>query len=354
MTYEREAISAMRGYSYGEQPELGGIIKLNTNENPYPPSPAVERALRDFDVTRLRVYPNALAADFRRAAAELHGVGTDNVMATNGGDEALRLAITTFLDAGQTFANAVPSYSLYPVLAAVQDAQRLDVPLDADFELPADFAAQVNAAGARLTCVVNPHAPSGRLIDRAQIEALAAAIDGVLLVDEAYVDFVDTDHDLTGLVANTPNLLLLRSMSKGYSLAGLRFGYLIGHAGLIKPMVEKTRDSYNVDAIAQRLALAALTDRHYARDNWAKVRANRERLAHALTALGFEVPATQTNFVLARTPNGESAQPLYEALKVQNILVRYFADLPDRLRITVGTTEENAALLRALGELVER
>ena len=242
MTFERDNIARMHGYSYGEQPDAADVVKLNTNENPYPPSPAVATALANFDAAELRTYPNALANPLRGAIAKQHRVSVDNVMITNGGDEALRLAFTTFVDPGRVFASLTPSYSLYPVLAEVQDAQQLAIPLTADFGLPQDLAGQLNAAGARLTCLVNPHAPSGAMVNAAELAELAKNVQGVLLIDEAYVDFIDPalDYDLTPLLKDAPNLILLRSFSKGYSLAGLRCGYLLGHAGLIKPMLEKT------------------------------------------------------------------------------------------------------------------
>ena len=361
MSYERPDISRMQGYSYGEQiansstaPEL---VKLNTNENAYPPSPSVAKALTEFDTSKLRTYPNALADPFRAAAATLHGLSIGNVMATNGGDEALRLAITTFVDAGAVFGTVTPSYSLYPVLAQVQGCRHLQVPLGPDFRLPQDLPDQLNAAKVRLTCIVNPHAPSGQLVAADEIRDMAERLNGVLLVDEAYVDFVDpkNDHNLTALVADVPNLLLLRSMSKGYALAGLRFGYLLGHAELIRPMLEKTRDSYNVDAIAQALALAALNDQTYARSNWQAIRDDRDKLRIELQVLGFEVPRSQTNFLLAQcsSEHRADAPSLYASLRAQNILVRYFTELPDRLRISVGTPAENNRLIAALVALLD-
>ena len=357
MTFERNNIARMQGYSYGEQPNRPGMVKLNTNENPYPPSPQVAEALKHFDVAQLRTYPNALAEGFRTAAARLHGVDVANIMATNGGDEALRLAITTFVDPGATFGSLVPSYSLYPVLAGVQDCARLDVPLTEDFAWPEDLAKRLNDADARLTCIVNPHAPSGSYAPVAKILQLAEALNGVLLVDEAYINFVapESQDELAARVADTENLLILRSMSKGYSLAGLRYGYLIGHAGLIKPMLEKTRDSYNVDGLAQVLAEAALTDTGYAHANWTRIRQSRERLREALLALGFQVPPSHANFLLAQSASNHihTAEALFEQLRQRDIYVRYFPDLPDRLRITVGTEAENASLIKALTELLE-
>ncbi|MGI9326842.1 MAG: histidinol-phosphate transaminase [Pseudomonadales bacterium] len=354
MTYERDNIAAMAGYSYGEQPEVDGVIKLNTNENPHPPSPAVQQALNATDASALRIYPSATAASLRQAIADHHGVDVAQVVCTHGGDEALRLAITTFVGEGETFGMAEPSYSLYPVLAAVQNAKVQRIELQADWALPADTAQRLNAAAARLTCIVNPHAPSGVLASTESMLALAQALGGVLLIDEAYADFIAPDEGYSSaeLVNQLDNLLILRTFSKGYSLAGLRLGYLLGSANLIEPILTKTRDSYNIDAISQLLGEAALGDQAYAQQTWQQVRSDRQALLAGLAQLGFNAPPSHSNFLLVAVPDGraETAQHLYETLKARNIYVRYFAEprLADRLRISVGTAEQNQALIAAL------
>jgi histidinol-phosphate aminotransferase len=358
MHYERDNIHRMHGYQWGEQPKDAGTIKLNTNENPYPPAPDVRAALGRFDVDVLRTYPQPTADGLRDRLAALHGVSREQLIITHGGDEALRLAITTFVDPGAGFGMADPSYSLYPVLSEIQDARSVSVPLDPHWQLPGDFAARLNAAGVRLTCIVNPHAPSGTLLGRETLGTLAAELDGVLLIDEAYVDFVDPalGHDLAPLTRELDNVLLLRTFSKGYSLAGLRLGYLIGAPSLIDPLISKTRDSYNIDAVSQALGAAAIDARAYAADTWARVRADRSTLHRALGQLGFSIPPSETNFLLARVPTSArlSAAELQQALKTRGILVRHFAvpGLDDRLRITIGTPEQNARLLDALTELL--
>jgi len=356
VSYERDNIRRMAGYQWGEQPDDADTLKLNTNENPYPPGPAVGRALAGLTADVLRTYPRPTADPLRDAIAALHGLTRDNVLITHGGDEGLRLAVTTFVDPGAAFAMAEPSYSLYPVLAAIQDAQLLRLPLDAAWNLPADAAQQLNGAGARLTCLVNPHAPSGKLTPADRLGELASAVDGVVLVDEAYVDFVDPElgHDLTALLHTHDNVLLLRTFSKGYSLAGLRLGYLLGPAELIRPMLEKTRDSYNVDAISQALGEAAIGDRAYAADTWRQVREARRSLAAGLRQLGLAVEPSQSNFLLVRIPGQapRSAQQVYVYLKERYILVRHFPTprLDDCLRISVGTPTQNQRLIAALEE----
>ena len=356
MTFERNNIRRMAGYAYGEQPRDADVVKLNTNENAYPPSPKVRAALARFDVETLRRYPPATADPLRRQIAERFGLDMAQVVVTNGGDEGLRLAVTTFLDQGATFGMATPSYSLYPVLAEVQGCPVIEVPLQRNWALPPDFAAQLNAAKAKLTCLVNPHAPSGTLIDADTIAALAGELHGVLLVDEAYVDFVSpvANHDLTPLLRAHDNLLLLRTFSKGYSLAGLRVGYLLGNAALVEPILNKTRDSFNVDAIAQTLAAAALSDQPYAAACWQHTREERHRFVQRLRDLGFAVPESQTNFLLAQAPPSICARDLQRTLRQRKVLVRHFnaPRLADSLRITVGSRRENDTLLALLDELL--
>ena len=355
MSYERDNVRRMAGYVYGEQPQDPGIVKLNTNENPYPPSPKVADAIRSFDAATLRRYPPATADDLRRLVAARFGLSAEQVVVTNGGDEALRLAITTYVGPGEAFGTTEPGYSLCPVLANVQDCEVVRVELTPDWSLPRDFAGRLNAAGAKLTCVVSPHAPSGVLVDADTIASVAGELDGVLLVDEAYVDFVDPErcHDLTSLLASHDNLLILRTLSKGYSLAGLRVGFLLGGADLVTPILTKTRDSYNVDAIAQVAAAAAFLDGAHAERGWRAVREERRRLTAALADLGFSVPDSQSNFVLAVVPAGVSAAALFRHLREGGIVVRHF-DMPrlaNSLRITVGTASENNALLSTIGDI---
>lgn len=356
MQYARDNIQRMNGYTPGEQPDAGTVIKLNTNENPWPPSPAVMSALANVPAEALRRYPSPSAAQFLAQAAQHHQLERSQLVATNGGDELLRLAITTFVPPGKPIGIAQPSYSLYPVLAAIHDSPVEAVELDGDWQLPANFAERMNAAGVALTLVVNPHAPSGQLMNAEQISALAQALDGVLLVDEAYVDFVDPGHDVVSLIHQHDNLLILRTLSKGYSLAGLRLGYGMGCAALIAPIAQKTRDSYSVDALADALGAAALSDQETAQQSWQAVRDERARLTQALRAREFNVISSQSNFCLAYTPpqSPRSAAQLYADLKARNILVRHFATprLSDAIRISVGTPAQTDQLLTELDRLL--
>ena len=358
VSYERANITNLEPYVPGEQPRAAEPVKLNTNENPEPPADAVMQAIRELPAESLRRYPPPTAADFRQTAAKAHGLSSEQVIATNGGDELLRLAMTVFTEPGAARSGlglAPPTYSLYQVLARIHDCSITEVPRAADFALPGDLAKRWNEAGCNLAMLVNPHAPSGRLESVETVGQLADAFHGVLLVDEAYVDFAR--HDALELIRGQQardNVLLLRSLSKGYSLAGLRFGYGLGAPALIAAL-DKARDSYNTDALSQAAATAALANREQARPSWQRVAQERERVTERLRALGFTVPASESNFVLATPPEaGPDAASLYESLKAQAIFVRYFnkAKLADKLRITIGRPEQNDALLAALERLV--
>jgi len=355
MGYERKRIAAMQGYVPGKQPTSQDVIKLNTNENPYPPSPAVMHAIHAVRPEDLRKYPSPAADSFRAVAAQLHGVAMENVVAVNGGDELLRMAIATFVEPGEPIGTVEPSYSLYPVLAEAHGSPVFTIESQADFSLPEDTAARMNDAGVKLLFIVCPHAPSGQLTRVDELSRVAGAFGGVVLVDEAYIDFVDPalGHDATTLLRDHDNVLLLRTLSKGYSLAGLRFGYGLGAASLIEPMLWKTRDSYNVDTLAQAAATAALEHRDYAQGTWQRVRAERERLRVALIERGFRVHPSQSNFLLAHVPKGHEARTMRDALEGHGLLVRHF-DAPridDALRITVGTDEQDSRLLAAISAI---
>ncbi|MEM6751354.1 MAG: aminotransferase class I/II-fold pyridoxal phosphate-dependent enzyme [Planctomycetota bacterium] len=368
----RQPLAGLHGYAPGEQPQSGTggpapeVVKLNTNESPYPPpSPAV-RALREIDPETLRRYPSPDARPLREAAARRYGVSPDQVIATNGGDELLRLLITAYCEpardeepaegaSGGGLGVCEPTYSLYPVLAAIHHTPVVRAERDADsYALdPEATAAAWNAGGARLGFVVNPHAPSGRVEQMAVLEALAERFDGLLLVDEAYVDFAP--GDALALVRQRDDVAVLRSMSKGYGLAGLRVGLGVAPTAVIE-LLHAIRDSYNVDAPAQAAAAAALGDeaRPEFERNRDAVLSERDGLTGALTSRGWRVWSSGTNFVLARpAESGPDAAGVYAGLKDRGVLVRYFdhPGLADKVRITVGSPDQNAALLEGIDAL---
>jgi len=348
MGYFRENIEKAKGYEPGFQPAETDVVKLNTNENPYPPSPAVMDAIRDISEEQMRRYPDPHGNKFRKAAAEVNGVGPDYIMCCNGGDELLKIAIRAFCDENRPLAYPVPTYSLYPVLANLQNCKAIEVPFDSEFNLPAKLA----SADAALTIVCNPNAPTGSFVSVDEMKSLAGKLSGVLLIDEAYVDFAQ--DNCAALVKDFDNVIILRSMSKGYCLAGIRLGYAIAQPALIAGLM-KVKDSYNVDAVAITAATAAIRDQSYFQQNIKKVKDERARLTQQLRDLGFDVPDSSANFVLAKCKNHKAVE-IYEKLVERKIYVRYFdyPNLNDKLRITVGTSEQNDKLLVALKEILSK
>lgn len=352
MSFLADHIQTMTGYTYGEQPSELSVVKLNTNENPYPPSPAVREALVNLKLDELRRYPDATASALRERIAAEYGLATKQVLITNGGDEAIRLVATACLSPNSVVVSTEPGYSLYPVIAAVLNARYVPMELGHDFRPDGSAADRCIAQRARLVCISNPNSPSGVLMSVDEIDAFAAQFPGLLLIDEAYVDFVEPDlqHDLVPLLSIHRNLLLLRTFSKGYSLAGARVGYLLGYASFIDSLSTKVRDSYNVNCVSQAMAIAAFNDSKHAQETWSAVRAERARVTKALRVEGFNVPNSQANFILPQRSDGASMSATYERLRKANILVRYFKTprLHDRLRVTVGSTSQNDAFLKTL------
>jgi histidinol-phosphate aminotransferase len=346
MGYFRENIEKAKGYEPGFQPKQTDVVKLNTNENPYPPSPKVLEVLARISAEQLRRYPDPIGEQFRQAAAEVNDVSADCIMCCNGGDDLLSIAFRAFCDEDRPVAYPVPTYSLYPVLAKLQNCKAIEVPFDSEFNLPAKLA----STGAALTIVCNPNAPNGSSVSVNELASLADELSGILLLDEAYVDFAE--NNCIEMIKDFDNVIILRSMSKGYSLAGIRLGYAIAQPGLIAGLM-KVKDSYNVDTVAVAAATAAIKDQEYFKENIEKVKAERGRLAAELRALKFEVPGSYANFILARSKNCKASE-IYDKLVQRNIYVRYF-DLPglkEKLRITVGKEEQNDKLILALKEIL--
>jgi len=321
------------------------VIKLNTNENPYPPSPRVLEALARAADESIRRYPDPEARALRERAAEIYGVPSDHILAGNGSDELIALILRATVDPGERVAFPVPTYSLYETIVAAQGAEAVCVPYPEDFSLPPGLA----AARARVTFLCNPNSPSGTLVPLRGVEALARAVAGVLVVDEAYVDFAR--ENALPLVGRLPNVIVLRTFSKSFSLAGLRVGLALGHPDLLKGL-RTVKDSYNLSRPSQAAAHAALGDMPWMRANVARIQATRARLTAALEQRRFRVPPSEANFVLARRP-GVDLGPVARALAARDILVRHFTahGLGDALRITVGTDAEIDTLLGALDEL---
>jgi histidinol-phosphate aminotransferase len=347
MSYFRPDIEAMEGYTPGYQPKGPGWTKLNTNENPYPPSPRVLAAIRDAAGEDLRKYPDPMADTFREAAAELLGTSPDCILCGNGSDDLLNMAMRAFCAQGDPVAFPYPTYSLYVTLARIQGARPVKIEFPEDYSLPAELA----TTGAPLTLLCNPNAPSGTAVCPEEVARLAHHLDGVLVVDEAYVDFADAD--CMELHQRLDNVIVMRTMSKSYSLAGLRFGYAAANPRLIEGLA-KVKDSYNVDSLAIAGATAAIRDQSYLHENIKRIRETRRHLIAALQDLGFECYPSQTNFVLARPPEPFEAGQLFQELFDRKILVRYFDEprLDEWLRITVGSEDEIETLLSTLRSII--
>ena len=337
----RPEIATLHAYTPGEQPRGRDIIKLNTNENPYPPSPAVAAALQGLDWQRLNRYPDPGATVVREAAAAAYGLRPDEVLAGNGSDELLTMITRCFAGAGRAVAYCEPSYSLYPVLARIQGAPERAIALTDDFGLPADAAAQL--AGAGLCFLARPNAPVGNCFPLDQVRRLADAFAGVLVVDEAYADFA-ADNAIA-LIRECPRLIVLRTLSKSYSLAGVRLGLALAQAELLAG-VAKVKDSYNVNQLTQQVAAAALRDQDYMRTYVSCIQVTRAHVAAALTQLGWQVVPSQANFLFARPPL--PAADAMARLRAANIIVRYFPAprTAAYLRITIGTDAEMDAFLQ--------
>lgn len=335
----------MRGYVPGEQPQGWPVVKLNTNENPYPPAPAVMRALKNIRGDALRRYPDPECRQLRATIARLHKCSPEQVFIGNGSDEILALCTRAFVEDSGSIAYFEPSYSLYPVLSRIRNVKHRAVLLGDNFQWrrpPADAA---------LFFMTNPNAPTGLLYPKKEVAGFCRRAGGVVVLDEAYVDFASVD--CADLALKLKNTLALRSLSKAYSLAGLRIGYALGAPALIAALF-KVKDSYNVDCVAQALAIAALKDQAYMRANARRIMAARKKLSAALEALGFAVLPSETNFIFTR-PAGGSAADLYRRLRRQNILVRYFGGklTGDYLRISVGTGEQINILLNAVSKIIK-
>lgn len=340
-------VNAMEGYTPGEQPQFSDVVKLNTNENPYPPSPAVSAALSSFDAASLRRYPDPMASAVRKRIAEIHSCPVECVFAGNGSDEVLALAVKCFSHDGGSVGAFDPTYSLYPVLAEIRNVSYISTPLADDFTWrdPADdFRPDI-------FFLTNPNAPTGIAYAHDRIEAFCNRFEGVVLIDEAYADFANNNCMDLATRPDNRNVIVSRTLSKSFSLAGIRFGYCVGPAELIDAMY-KVKDSYNLDAITQAIALAALNDLEYMRSNAEKICTDRMALASQLKARGWSCTDSETNFLFARPPKGNAAE-IFAKLKEHHIFVRYFPaeKTAAYLRITIGTPKENSRLLEVIDTL---
>ena len=336
----RANIRAMAGYIPGEQPREGDFIKLNTNENPFPPSPKVVDAIRNAltDGDRLRKYPDPLGTAFRQTAGRVFGISPDSILIGNGSDDILTIITRSFVGEHGLVVSPTPSYLLYRTLAELQGARFQTVSYTADWGLPDPWP----IAKADLTFIANPNSPSGTVLSIGELARLANQVNGPVVVDEAYVDFAE-DNALT--LAGKKNVIITRSLSKSYSLAGIRFGFAVAEPALVREFI-KVKDSYNCDVLSLAAATAALEDQDYLQKTRAAILATRTRLTQELSKLGFQVCPSQANFVWAQHPRG-NARRMFEELKKRKILVRYmnYEGYGDGLRISIGADADIDRLL---------
>ena len=367
----RKSVNLLSPYTPGEQPKIPGIIKLNTNENAYPPSPKVAEALRNFDLSRLARYPDPMCVKLRERIYELDILSSTaakpptapplgGVFVGNGSDEVLRLMVDAFVENNGAVAYFNPSYSLYPVLTDIREARRVEIPLPRPENFVAETLAVLKREKPDLLFIANPNAPTSEFFPRDAIREICMNFDGVVVIDEAYALFAE--DNCVPLALTLPNAIVARTLSKAWSLAGLRLGYAIGPEPLISALY-KIKDSYNVDFLAQVVAEAALSDPEWMLANRAKIIATRERVATELRKRGWQCPDSATNFLWASPPGAAHSAAattkthsaaatieVYEKLKSRNIFVRYFpaAATADFIRITIGTDAEMDAFLAAL------
>ena len=345
MSFLRPNIAAMTGYIPGFQPpDEENWIKLNTNENPYPPSPQAIKAIQEATGAGLRKYPDAGSRAGRKAAAALYGFPEDWLVMANGSDELLNNLIRACAGEGEEVAFLEPSYSYYTTLVEIQGARVKTFPLTESGEiigLPDQYTG-------RLFFLTNPNAPFGLRWGVEQVAEMADRCGGLLVVDEAYADFAD--GDCLGLVRQKPNVLVTRTLSKSYSLAGMRLGLAIGRPDVVAAL-DKIRDHYNLDRLAQAALAAALADQDYFRDCVARICGTREWLTGELRKLGYQVIPSSANFLFASPPD-RNGKRVYDALYARKILVRYFKEpqLAHGLRISIGTREEMEQTLAVLKE----
>lgn len=340
----RSAVEQMSGYAPGEQPPPGKTIKLNTNENPYPMSPRVALAIREALDRGLQRYPDPMATAFRMRAASLHGVTPDHILCGNGSDELLTIVVRTFVDAGQAVRFPTPSYILYGTLAKIQGATSQAIRFRRDWSLPEEFFVEDDHL--HLILLANPNSPSGLCIRPDVILKLAMSVHCPVIVDEAYVDFAR--QDCLSLIHQCDRIVILRSLSKSYALAGLRFGYAVAHPWIIQQMA-KVKDSYNCDALSVAGATAAIDDQAWLDETRGKMIATRQRTADALRSIGFDLPVSEANFLWCTHPSWP-LRKLFEELRQDQVFVRYL-DYPgwgDGLRISIGTDEQMALALDAM------
>lgn len=343
-------INRLEPYIPGFQPAAADrILKLNSNENAYPPSPRVKDALLQAIDDQLRLYPNATASGLRTRLAQIYGLKPENVFTGNGADEIITTIFRTFTQAGDRVVFSYPTYTYYASSAQIHNISYQFCDTDADFRIdPGDYL----ETESKIVFIANPNAHTGLLLEPGEIRQLLQSYPGLVVVDETYVDFAGPDCSVYQMIEEYDNLVVLRTFSKAFSLCGIRVGYAFAHPQLIEAL-DMTRDSYNIAYLNQVAAIAALDDIEYMRANARRICETRQWFSQELEQMGFTVLPSRGNFVFARHPTF-TASSLYQGLLAQGILVRYFdaRRMNEYLRISIGTREQMERVAEAVRSLL--
>ena len=353
MNYLSRRCKSILPYTAGEQPQDKSYVKLNTNECPYPPSPEVEKTLKEFDAGRLRLYPDPENKKLVSAIAARHGVSPENVFVGNGSDEVLCMCFPAFFDENDTVAYADVTYSFYKVWAHMYDVKSKKIPLDDEFKLLASDYLSMDGVKGIIIC--NPNAPTGTALGRLDLlKIVETNPDKIVIVDEAYGEFASAS--VANRINDYPNLLVVKTFSKAYALAGARCGYALGNKALIEglKLVKNSMNSYTVNALTEAIVIAALSDKKYYAGIIDKINAQREETADSLRELGFEVLPSSSNFIFAKH-KVLSGSEIYFQLKENGVLVRHFKGdrISDFVRITIGTHEEMKTLVSEIKKIIK-
>lgn len=353
MNYLSRRCKSILPYTAGEQPQDKSYVKLNTNECPYPPSPEVEKTIKEFDAGRLRLYPDPENKKLVSAIAARHGVSPENVFVGNGSDEVLCMCFPAFFDENDTVAYADVTYSFYKVWAHMYDVKSKKIPLDDEFKLLASDYLSMDGVKGIIIC--NPNAPTGTALGRLDLlKIVETNPDKIVIVDEAYGEFASAS--VANRINDYPNLLVVKTFSKAYALAGARCGYALGNKALIDglKLVKNSMNSYTVNALTEAIVIAALSDKKYYAGVIDKINAQREETADALRELGFEVLPSSSNFIFAKH-KVLSGSEIYFQLKENGVLVRHFKGdrISDFVRITIGTHEEMKTLVSEIKKIIK-
>lgn len=348
MKYVRPAITAMKGYTPGLQPDPGQkYIKLNSNENPYPPSLRVKEVLRRLSFEDLRIYPDPESSELREKLGLLYGFSPDQIICGNGSDDVLNIIIRTFAQPGDAVGFYEPAFPLYRVLGIIHGVKTISLPIAEPYDRP-----PLPPKGLKVFFLANPNSPVGFAYPSALVADLARSVKGIFVVDEAYAEFAG--ENALKLIDKIKNLIIVRTVSKSYSLAGARLGYAIGNKKMVAEMF-KVKDPFNVTRLTQAVVSAALDDQDYFRKNISRIVETREWFSREAGPLGYRIIPSQGNFIFPRPPRKGRGIRFYQALFERKVLTRYYdeASIKDGVRMTIGTPEEMKITLRVMKDILK-